>query len=195
MKGYIYVAGRGADPALRNDLNDPIFGEVPTLGACMPNIRRIVQRGDHVFVVSGKTQGVQQYVVGGFEVDDKISALAAYDRFPENRIKRAPDGNLTGNIIVNADGSRSPLDEHNGDDDQAFERRIRNYIVGTHPVAMASPEEVQRARDETMGKLAQVLGRPPSNRIIDLLGRWRRLDESQVRELIVWLAGIKATTA
>ena len=195
MKGYIYVAGRGADPALNNDLNDPIFGEVPTLGACMPNVRRVVQKGDHVFVVSGKTEGVQQYVVGGFEVDEKISALAAYDRFPQNRIERRPDGHLVGNIVVNADGSRSQLDEHNGDDDQAFERRIHNYVVGTHPVAMTSAEEVQRSRDETMGRLAQVLQRPPSNRIIDLLGRWRRLDESQVRELITWLAGIKATTA
>lgn len=195
MKGYIYIAGRGADPALRNDLNDPMFGEVPTLGACMPNIRRVVERGDHIFVVSGKTEGVQQYVVAGFEVDEKINALAAYSRFPENRITRAPDGNLTGNIIVNPDGSRSPLDEHDGDDDKAFERRIRNYIVGTHPVVMTSPDEVQRARDETMGKLAQVLQRPLSNRIIDLLGRWRRLDEGQVRELTSWLAGIKATTA
>ena len=195
MKGYIYVAGRGADPALRNDLNDPIFGEVPTLGACMPNIRRSVEKGDHVFVVSGKTAGVQQYVVGGFEVDEKITALAAYDRFPRNRIRRRPDGQLVGNIIVNADGSRSALDEHNEDDDQAFERRIRNYVVGSRAVAMTSMEEVQRARDETMVKLAQVLQRAPSNRIIDLLGRWRRLDETQVRELITWLSGIKATTA
>ncbi|MDE0693487.1 MAG: hypothetical protein OXI55_14765 [Gammaproteobacteria bacterium] len=195
MKGYIYVAGRGADPALRNDLNDPIFGEVPTLGACMPNIRRAVEKGDHVFVVSGKTEGVQQYVVGGFEVDDKISALAAYERFPQHRIRRGADGHLLGNIIVNEDGSRSPLDEHDEDDDQAFERRIQNYVVGSRPVAMASTQEVQRSRDETMGKLAQVLQRPPSNRIIDLLGRWRRLDETQVRELTAWLTGIKATTA
>ena len=195
MKGYIYVAGRGADPALNDDLNDPIFGEVPTLGACMPNIRRAVEKGDHVFVVSGKTEGVQQYVVGGFEVDQKITALAAYDRFPQNRISRAPHGHLVGNVIVTADGSRSPLDEHTEDDDQAFERRIRNYVVGSRPVAMTSTEEVQRARDETMGKLAQILKRPPSNRIIDLLGRWRRLDEMQVRELTTWLSGIKATTA
>jgi len=195
MKGYIYVAGRGADPALHNDLNDPIFGDVPTLGACMPKIRRAVEKGDHVFVVSGKTEGVQQYVVGGFEVDEKISALAAYRRFPQNRIERRPDGHLVGNIIVNADGSRSPLDEHNEDDHQAFERRIQNYIVGSRPVAMTSTEEVQRARHETMGKLAQILQRPPSNRIIDLLGRWRRLDENQVKELFAWLSGIKATTA
>ena len=119
-------------------------------------------------MVTGKTEGVQQYVVGGFEVDEKISALAAYDRFPQNRIRQGPDGHLVGNIVVNANGSRSPLDEHDEDDAQAFERRIRNYVVGTHPVAMTSPEEVQRARDETMGRLAQVLQRPPSNRIIDL---------------------------
>ena len=195
MKGYIYVAGRGADPALRNDLNDPIFGEVPTLGACMPNIRRAVEKGDHIFVVSGKTKGVQQYVVGGLEVADKITALAAYDRFPQNRIRRGSDGHLVGNIIVNADGTRSSLDEHDKDNDQAFERRIRNYVVGSRSIVITSAEEVQRSRDETIGKLAQILQRPPSNRITDLLGRCRRLDEAQVRELISWLSGIKATTA
>jgi hypothetical protein len=94
MKGYIYITGNGADPALRDNLNDPLFSKIPTLGACMPNIRRLVTRGDFIFVVSGRTPAVQQYVVGGFRVEERISALAAYDRFPENRLSLDHDGQL-----------------------------------------------------------------------------------------------------
>ena len=86
LKGYIYVSGTGTDPAERRNLNDPRFRKTPSLGACVPNIRRLVLPGDHIFVVSGMTPGVQQYVVGGFEVAEKISALAAYKRFPEAKL-------------------------------------------------------------------------------------------------------------
>ena len=193
MKGYIYIAGRGADPALRGDLNDPIFCDVPTLGACMPNIRRNVEIGDHIFVSSGKRQGVQQYVVGGFEVDEKIDALAAYSRFPDYRLEIDDSGKLTGNIIVDADGARSPLDEHHRDNEQAFERRVQNYIIGKNAVVMETPQEVERARSETLTNLAKIFDQPPANRVIDLLGRWRRLDAKQVSELIAWLQGIKSS--
>ena len=188
MKGYIYISGRGADPDLKNNLNDPLFGPVPTLGACMPNIRGVVERGDFIFVVSGKTNGVQQYVVGGMQVEEKISALAAYDRFPENRIRTNEHGALVGNVIVNADGTRSNHDEHSVD---SFERRIQNYIVGANPIAITEPEEVERGRRETLERLAQVLDRPRANRVIDIMGRWRRLDEPQIQNMVEWLQSIK----
>ena len=192
MKGYIYIAGRGADPALHDDLNDPLFGPVPTLGACMPNVRRVVEKGDHVFVVSGKTAGVQQYVVGGFRVEEKISALAAYGRFPENRMRVDAQGRIQGNIIVEEDGSRCALDEH---DRASFEARARNYLVGTAPLAMTTPVEIERSRRETMNRLGQIVGRPPANRIIDVIGRCKRLDEDQVGEIVAWLAGMKEEPA
>ena len=190
MKGYIYIAGRGADPARRDDLNDPIFGSIPTLGACMPNIRRNVELGDFIFFVSGKTKSVQQYVIGGMQVAEKISAIAAYSRYPENRISRDVNGVLRGNIIVNADGSRNNLDEH---DVQSFNRRVQNYIVGTKPLVLTTEEEVRRGREETLGQLSQVLQRPRANRVIDLMGRWKRLDEGQVEDIAEWLRGIKGT--
>ena len=190
MKGYLYISGRGADPGLHNNLNDPLFGPVPTLGACMPNIRDAVEQGDFIFVVSGKTNGVQQYVVGGMQVEDKISALAAYGRFPENRIRTSERGELVGNIIVNADGTRSNLDEHSAD---SFERRIQNYIVGTNPIALTEPEEIDRGRSETLERLSQVLNRPRANRVIDIMGRWRRLEEPQIQNMVEWLQGIKET--
>src|SRR6516165_856032 len=103
MKGYIYTMFPGADPARGWTLTDPIFGKVPTLGACVPNIRRVVLPGDHIFAISGRAPGVQQYVVGGFQVAEKISQLAAHGRFPDLRQRQLDDGTLRGNVIVTAD--------------------------------------------------------------------------------------------
>ncbi len=78
MKGYIYTMYAGADPAMGWEMTDPIYGPVPTLGACMPNIRRAVVEGDVIFSISGRiNKELPQYVVGAMEVDQKISALAA----------------------------------------------------------------------------------------------------------------------
>lgn len=188
MKGYIYISGGGADPAEHDNLNDPLFRGRPTLGACMPNIRRLVEPGDFVFVVSGKTGGVQQYVVGGFQVVEKISALAAYDLFPENRLTEDENGVKRGNIIVMPDGSQNPIDTH---DSETFEQRIENYIVGVDPVVLDTPAEVEVGRIETLEKLSAILGRPRGNRVIDVMGRWARMDESQVAEMLAWLKGAK----
>src|SRR5690348_14542774 len=111
MKGYIYTMFAGADPGAGWVMTDPMLGKRPTLGACMPNIRRVVVPGDHIFFISGRVQGLPQYVVGGFKVDEKISALAAYRRFPENRMRKE-DGELRGNIVIREDGSRNPIDYH-----------------------------------------------------------------------------------
>src|SRR5713101_6264999 len=128
MKCYIYTMFAGADPGLGWKLNDPIFGKVPTLGACVPNIRRVVVPGDHIFVISGRSSAVRQYIVGGFQVAEKISALAAYGRFPKLRQRESEDGTLSGNIIITPDGKQSPVDYHKN-----FESRVENYIVGRNP--------------------------------------------------------------
>ena len=80
MKGYIYRLHAGADPAKGWIYNDPIFGSPPTLGACVPNIRRVVERGDWIFTISGRVEAHQarHVVEGGFQVEEKISALQAY---------------------------------------------------------------------------------------------------------------------
>jgi hypothetical protein len=76
--GHIYITGAGTNPALRNNLDDPaLFAHVPSLGACMPNIRRFVVPGDYVFVISGKVPNTDQYLIGGFRVRDKVSAVEA----------------------------------------------------------------------------------------------------------------------
>src|SRR5689334_4451772 len=62
MNGYIYTMAAGADPGHGWVMNDPIFGDVPTLGACVPNIRRVVEEGDYIFVVSGRVRNERQFV-------------------------------------------------------------------------------------------------------------------------------------
>ncbi len=153
----------------------------------MPNIRRLVLPGDFVFVVSGATKGVQQYVVGGFRVEEKISALAAYERFPANRLHATDDGKIVGNIIVDGTGLQHPLDRH---DPKTFSRRIEDYLVGSNAVALETPPEIQRGRTETLDRLATILERPRANRVIDLMGRWAKLDAAQVDQTLDWLRGI-----
>ncbi len=184
MKGYIYTLGGGADPGHGWIMNDPIFGNPPTLGACVPNIRRAVTRGDHIFAISGRVSGDNQYVVGGLRVAEKIDALAAYRRFPENRLSQNDDGRLLGNIIVDEGGEHHPLDYHS-----EFEKRIENYIVGDNPVYLDNPEAIDRARQETLPFLSGLFHKE-GNRVFDVVGRWRRLDEQQVDQIRQWLSGL-----
>lgn len=187
-KGYVYITGTGADPALLNNLNDPVFGAVPTLGACMSNLREFLDINDFIFVVSGKTPSEQQYIIGGMQVAQKIDHLAAYGRFPENRLHLDPNGKLQGNIIVDEFGRKHPLDGHSN---ESFDRRIKNFIVGQNALSLETPEEVALGRQRTLGKLADMFERQ-GNRPIDIMGRHRKLDEHQVNGLMDWLRGIKA---
>jgi hypothetical protein len=130
-------------------------------------------------------QGVQQYVVGGFEVSEKIDALAAYRRFPEYRMRALEDGSVVGNIIVNGDGSKSPLDCHSN-----FESRVENYIVGGKPVHLKAPQEVAIGRRQTVPVLSKIFHRSGTTPF-DIIGRWRRLDSDQIEMVLSWLRKIK----
>ena len=181
MKRYIYPMYVGADPGKGWIMIDPIFGGVPTLGACMPNIRRAVEVGDYIFCISGRVAGVQPYVVGGFKVAEKINALAAHGRFPEYRLSKKENDQILGNIIVTAKGDQHTLDDHSD-----FARRVENYIVGDDPVCLESNEAIERAREETLGFLSDLFAKE-GNRVFDIVNRWRRLDEAQVHRLREWL--------
>lgn len=184
-KGYIYTMFKGADPSQGWRMTDPIFGKVPTLGACMPNIRRVVSAGDHIFVISGQVIGVQQYVVGGFEVDQKIDALAAYKKFPQNRQQLADDGALKGNIIVNANGTRSAVDYHSN-----FAKRVENYVVGKNPVVLEESREINRARKETLEVLSNIF-KKRGRKVSEIIGRWRRLNDDQIEQMLDWMLSVK----
>lgn len=186
-KGYIYTMFSRADPGKGWQMTDPVFGSTPTMGACMPNIRRAVSVGDHIFAISGSMQGTKQYVVGGFEVDEKINALAAYHRFPANRMRLRTDDTLAGNIIVDALGNHSDLDYHSD-----FEKRIENYIVGKDPIYLDSPDAIEKGREETVEFLQGLIGKEGS-KPAEILGRWRKLDDQQISELRSWLTSLSAS--
>lgn len=185
MKGYIYTMYAGADPGHGWVLNDPIFGKTPTLGACVPHIRRKVEPDDYIFAISGRVKGERQFIVGGFKVAEKIDALTAFARFPEYRMLQAPDGSVRGNIIVGADGQHAPIDTHSN-----FESRVENYVVGRDPIVLETPVQFDKARKQTLEVLRQLFGKD-GDRVFDVIGRHRRMDEDQVKRLLNWMQSIK----
>lgn len=78
MIGKIFITRSGYDPQLGRHVKDPYLGSKPSLGACRPDIRRKVDIGDYIFVVSGKLSNVSQYVMCGFEIVQKMDARDAY---------------------------------------------------------------------------------------------------------------------
>ncbi|WAJ30095.1 hypothetical protein [Antarcticirhabdus aurantiaca] len=178
MKGYIYKLYSGADISLGWKFNDPIFGDVSTLGACVPNIREHVEVGDWVFALSGRVPDKVPYIVGGFKVDEKIDALEAHARFPDYRLVQDENGHIAGNIIVNADGEHHPLDDHSN-----FERRRSNYLVGRESVYARNAEQAEKMRSRTHNIIENVFEKK-ANRAFDIVGRWRRVDAAQIQTMI-----------
>jgi hypothetical protein len=187
MIGKIFVTSSGYDPEKGKQVKDPYLGPNPSLGACRHDIRENLQKGDHVFVVSGKLPNVDQFVMGGFEIAEKISASEAYRRFPEQRLSLLPDGQVTGNVIVTADGKQHELDHH----DQ-FARRIENYLVGQNPIALLTPEEVAEGRRRTLEILREVFQKK-GNSVREIIGRCSNLTEKQILKLRALLDAVKYT--
>ena len=186
MKGYIYTLYAGADPMVGWVLNDPIFKPTPTLGACVPNIRRHIELGDYVFAIGGRVPGLRQYVVGGFQVAEKIRAIDAFRRFPENRLGKAENGQTVGNVIVDSRGHQHPLDHHSN-----FRNRLDNYLVGKNGIQLSKERQIETAREQTVPVLSGILGKR-GERPFDIIGRASKLDESQVGELLEWLKGVRS---
>ena len=186
MVGKIFITSTGYDPQLGKHVNDPYLGPGPTLGACRPDLRRRLSEGDHIYVVSGKVTGAEQFVMGGFEIEAKVDAREAYERFPQHRLRLRSDGQLTGNIIVNARGEQHELDDHT-----SFSSRINNYIVGKDPIALQTSPEIAQGRAETLEALQDIL-RKKGDSPIRVVGRWGSdLSEAQVLDLRDWLARVK----
>jgi hypothetical protein len=186
MIGKIFITRSGYDPQLGKHVKDPYLGANPTLGACRPDVRRQLNEGDHIFVISGKVPEANQYVMGGFEIDAKIPALEAYKQFPKLRLRQLEDGQLTGNIIVDSEGAQHSLDDHKG-----FESRIENYVVGRNLLTLDQPEEILRGRSETLEVLQDIMQKKGSSPV-QVVGRWgSRLQEDQIHRLRGWLKTIK----
>lgn len=187
MIGKIFITRTGYDPQLGKHVKDPyLVGPRPTLGACRPDIRRQLKEGDHIFVISGRIPGVNQFAMAGFEIESKMTATEAYFRFPEHRLTLRGDGQLSGNIIVDECGKQHELDDHN-----SFQSRVQNYVVGTNLIALSTPEEIEKGRRQTLEALCDILqkkGKSP----FAVVGRFgTELDEKQMRQLRQWLLSLK----
>jgi hypothetical protein len=184
--GKIFITRSGYDPELGKHVKDPYLGPNPTLGACRPDIRNQLKKGDHIFVISGKIPDFNQFVMGGFEIEQKIPAIEAYRLYPDLRLRRLQDGQLTGNIIVTADGRQHELDDHN-----SFDRRIKNYVVGTNPLLLTTPGEIAEGRKQTLEALRDILhkkGKSP----FEVVGRFGTpLTDEQIIQLRAWLEAVK----
>jgi hypothetical protein len=190
MIGKIFVTGSGCDPVEGKYIKDPTLGPEPSLGACRPDIRKRAQEGDYIFVMSGKVRSIAQLVLGGFEVAEKISAIEAYERFPEQRLHLLPNGQVAGNVIVTVEGKQHELDHHNKD---TFDRRIKNYLVGRNPITLLTPEEITEGRLRTLEILQDVFEKK-GNSVREIIGRASNMTEKQVYKLITLLDAVKDST-
>ncbi len=187
MIGKIFITSSGYDPQQGKHVKDPYLGPNASLGACRPDIRRQVEEGDHIFVISGKLPNVRQFVMGGFEVQSKIDAQEAYKLFPDQRLHLREDGQLTGNIIVDRNGAHHQLDNHAP---ATFVKRISNYIVGTNTIALVKPNEIALGREQTLDALREILKKNGGSpwKIVGHYGS--QLTEEQVHQLRRWLRSL-----
>lgn len=186
MKGYIYTMYKGADPAAGWELNDPIFKGIPTMGSCRPDIRRRLDVGDYIFAISGKVIDVRQHVVGGFQIDQKIDQLTAFNRFPENRLQIAENGSILGNVIIDGQGNHISFDKHTN-----FENRLKNYLVGKNPVYFDNQQEINAAKAESLEIINSIFEKK-ENSIFNVVGRFgKKMNDSQVQVLLEWMNKIK----
>lgn len=185
MKGYIYKLYKGADPHVGWTFNDPIFSKKASLGACMPNIRRTVDIGDWVFCISGKIAEKAPYIVGGFQVDEKISAIEANLKYPEFRLQKNEKGQIVGNIIVDNNGNHHPLDDHDN-----YQKRSENYILGENKIYIESKASIELGRLKTLEILQSVFDKKV-NRLDDIVPRWRKMNEQQIEAMVSELKKIQ----
>ena len=186
MVGKIYITRHGYDPQKGGYIKDPYLDGCPTMGACRPDIRKSLNVGDTIFVVSGGVPGFKQFLMGCFDIREKITMQEAYKRFPEQRLHRRDDGQLAGNVIIDAEGRQHELDNHSN-----FAGRLADYIVGGNEIILRGDEEIKAGRDQTMDVLRDVFNKAGS-KPFDIFGRAApRLKADQVDKLKNWLESIK----
>jgi hypothetical protein len=191
MIGKIFITSSGYDPQLGRHVKDPYLGPEASLGTCRPDVRRQVKEGDHLFVISGKLPNVRQFVMGGFAVAQKIDAVQAYERFPDQRLRMREDCQLTGNVVVNASGAQHELDTH---DPATFAKRTPNYIVGTNCISLIDPAEIALGREQTLDVLREIFKKNGGSPF-EIVGHYgSALNEDQVAKLREWLLSLKKVT-
>lgn len=96
------------------------------------------------------------------------------------------EGNLAGNIIVDANGNHLPYDYHD-----KFEKRLENYVIGRNALSFETLDEMSKAKNETIDILNEIFHKKEDS-VSKIIGRCRKLDESQIKDLLAWMNKIKA---
>lgn len=191
-KAKIFITRQGYDPQMGKHVKDPYLGATPSIGACRPDFRRVLKVGDELYVISGRVAGVDQFVMGGFEIAEKMTVAEAHRKYPGQRLRKLPDGQLTGNIIADEKGEQHALDTHDRGKPEKYERRIKNYTVGKNPIVLESDSEINRGRIETMDALRYIF-KKDGDKPIDIISRaGRNMTVDQAHQMREWLSSIKA---
>ena len=98
------------------------------------------------------------------------------------------DGQLTGNIVVDANGAQHELDTH---DPATFAKRVPNYIVGTNCISLVNPKEIALGREQTLDVLREIFKKNGGSPC-EIVGHYgSKLTEDQVHKLREWLLSLK----
>ena len=107
--------------------------------------------------------------------------------FPDRRLHLRDDGQLTGNIIVDANGAQHQLDDHHP---ETFAKRVSNYIVGANSIALVKPKEIALGREQALDALREILKKNGGSPW-EIVGHYgSQLTEEQVHQLREWLLSL-----
>jgi len=143
----------------------------------------MLDRNDYIFFVLPKHTNYSQMIYGYFKIREHIDHITAYRRFPQKRMR---NGNPNGNIIVDADGCYSELD--NDVHKNRFTEIKEHYIVGDPRNSwFLKPADIERLAPSFLTTLNRVF-QSNAKEIFQVIGRKGRvLNDRQIRKLLNWL--------
>lgn len=191
MEGRIYISGAFTNIKYakckpnKNWLdNDPHFwNEPPTWGICRTDFRKKLDKNDYIFFVLPKEAELPQMIYGYIKIQESISHVEAYNRFPQKRMK---NNNPNGNIIVDEFGNYNRFDNNVHKD--KFERIKNYYIIGDkNNSSFLRPREIIKLSKYFLPTLQNIFNSKAAD-IFGIIGRKGRiLNDAQIIKLLNWL--------
>ncbi len=191
MEGRIYISGAFTNIKYvkckpnKNWLdNDPHFwNEPPTWGICRTDFRKRLDKNDYIFFVLPKEAELPQMIYGYIKIQESISHMEAYNRFPQKRMK---NNNPNGNIIVDKFGNYNRFDNNIHKD--KFERIKNYYIIGDkNNSSFLLPGKIIKLSKYFLPTLQNIFNSKAED-IFGIIGRKGRiLNDAQIIKLLNWL--------
>lgn len=199
-KGYIYISGyflatdrRNCGGGKARIDNDPNFWDPPptppTWGICRPDLTRLVCPGDYAFFVLPARSKLPQMIYGYMRVSGVINHMEAFHTAALGAKRMRKGKNPNGNILVRADGSYH-READGGLHQDRFARIKESYVVGDlqkSEFLLDNEAKLHRLALSFVPALRKILGRSGSTPIEIISRKGRRLTESQIHQLLIWL--------